>query len=481
MHLFFPISRVDEDKRIVEGVAFANEIVAGEGGICLRASAMEDATADYMKFGTIRSMHQPNAAGTATPNDPDIAKECGVTWDTVDGKRVATLRSYISDDNDWKKVKDGTYKGYSVGVAPKVMRGKNVESCTWYETSLVDRPKDPDALLTTFRVDGMPDEVEVEILDEIERAEWTKEKRDALPDEDFGWPEEKKYPIADQEDLDAAVKLVGRAPDDMQDEIKSNLKKIAKRKDLKLPDSWTEERTAKPTVTRAAFAEYVEAIAPSDLRDMALNYLWQSLTDIQYGYDAMGQETTPEAKEAAVRETCGQFTEFMVGAVASGKLPNIMDPDNDGDAQRAVAPVITRAMIEEVAPTFALSLIDLDTLERYQASEARVNSLEQTVSTLTNEVDESKTEIARVQGLEKAAVERIRELECMPVRRPPVRNAQAVERTFAVEANPEVEAIKKLQDRKDEIMRAENATPKEREGFAFELLTIQRQLTQLGA
>ncbi len=62
--------------------------------------------------------------------------------------------------------------------------------------------------------------------------------RNAMKSEDFGWPEEKKYPIKNQKMLDAAVKLIGRAPLVKQASIKSNIKKIAKRKNLKLPDSW---------------------------------------------------------------------------------------------------------------------------------------------------------------------------------------------------------------------------------------------------
>jgi hypothetical protein len=66
----------------------------------------------------------------------------------------------------------------------------------------------------------------------------SKKERDKVPAADFGWPEERKYPVRNQDDLNAAVKLVGRAPADKQGSIKSKLKSIAKRKGLKLPDSW---------------------------------------------------------------------------------------------------------------------------------------------------------------------------------------------------------------------------------------------------
>ena len=69
----------------------------------------------------------------------------------------------------------------------------------------------------------------------------SKKERDEIPDEDYGWPEKKKYPIQTQEELDAAVRLIGRAPKSEQEKIKGRIKKIAKRRGLKLPKSWAEE------------------------------------------------------------------------------------------------------------------------------------------------------------------------------------------------------------------------------------------------
>jgi len=66
----------------------------------------------------------------------------------------------------------------------------------------------------------------------------SKKERESIPEEDFGWPEEKKYPIRSQSELDSAAKLIGRAPKDKQGSIKARIKKIAERKGYKLPDSW---------------------------------------------------------------------------------------------------------------------------------------------------------------------------------------------------------------------------------------------------
>lgn len=165
IHVFVPFEtierRAEDDALIVEGYAFCNEVVGGEGGIRLKRSAMEAATADYMRNGggVVREMHQPIAAG--------IAHEA--IWDA----RGCRLRAEIVDPVAKLKVERKVYRGFSVGVNPKVMTpAKEIEVAEWPETSLVDRPKDPDALLIYQSATFDPDaEVEVEVLEPLSRAE----------------------------------------------------------------------------------------------------------------------------------------------------------------------------------------------------------------------------------------------------------------------------------------------------------------------
>jgi len=178
-----PIDRVDEEERIVEGYAFVNETVPGEGGMRLKRTAMEGATGDYMKWGAIREMHQPSAAGTAL----------SVEWD----EKGARIRAKVVDDQAWKKVTERVYKAFSIGVMPTVVRGKDVEQCMWAETSLVDRPKDQDATLDVFRFD-MPELIEIKPIDfsrvsdfVMERGKFAdvadREKKHTLRSAAFSW------------------------------------------------------------------------------------------------------------------------------------------------------------------------------------------------------------------------------------------------------------------------------------------------------
>lgn len=151
--LYGEILRRDEEERTVEGYVFVNSEVGD--GINLTRSAMEAATDDYMRWGAVREMHGKTAAGTAID----------LTWDS----KGAYFRAKISDDQAWKKVVDGTYKGFSVGVRPTVVRGKDVTGCAWIENSLVDRPKDPDSVISLHRAESYGGETEFEV--EEERAD----------------------------------------------------------------------------------------------------------------------------------------------------------------------------------------------------------------------------------------------------------------------------------------------------------------------
>lgn len=157
--LFVPIDSIERksDGYFVSGYAFVNEVVEGENGVRIKASAMQAATPDYIgrgAGGVLREMHQPLAAGIVPEAIWDETGRCHIRAKVVDP--VARL-----------KCDEGVYKGFSIRVRPTVMRGLDVENLIWIETSLVDSPKDPDAVFTCFRVDDADGEGEAELLPEI--------------------------------------------------------------------------------------------------------------------------------------------------------------------------------------------------------------------------------------------------------------------------------------------------------------------------
>jgi len=71
---------------------------------------------------------------------------------------------------------------------------------------------------------------------EVALAYIPKAERDKIPTSDFGDPKNRKFPIRNQDDLNSAVKLIGKAANPAA--VKKRIISIAKRKGLTLPDSW---------------------------------------------------------------------------------------------------------------------------------------------------------------------------------------------------------------------------------------------------
>ena len=148
---FIPISKVDEEKRMVWGYA-STEALDSQNEVVTRA-AIAGALDGYMQFANIREMHQLSAVG--------VAKEA-----TMDDKGLF-LGAHVVDDTAWTKVKAGVYKGFSIGGKSLKKTGKTIEELALTEISLVDRPANPECVFDAWKADGaeggQPGEDEVEI------------------------------------------------------------------------------------------------------------------------------------------------------------------------------------------------------------------------------------------------------------------------------------------------------------------------------
>lgn len=152
MKLFAQIQKVDEAKRLVFGRA-ADETVdkaderlnyAGSKPHFQKWSADIAADTDGKSLGNVRAMHGKVAAGKLT----DISFD--------DDARTIDVCAKVVDDNEWKKVMEGVYTGFSIGGSygeksvEKMQIGGAEKSVTSYiaipsEISLVDRPCIPTA------------------------------------------------------------------------------------------------------------------------------------------------------------------------------------------------------------------------------------------------------------------------------------------------------------------------------------------------
>ena len=155
-NLFIPLRKADAAQRLIYGSATA-ELPDRAGEICDYASTKpfyEQWSADFAKasggksFGNLRSMHGKVAAG----------KISAISFNDTE-KRIE-IAAKIVDDEEWRKIEEGVYTGFSQGGAyVKRWADPDHPEFTRYtaspsEISLVDLPCLPEASFELVKADG---------------------------------------------------------------------------------------------------------------------------------------------------------------------------------------------------------------------------------------------------------------------------------------------------------------------------------------
>lgn len=142
---YAPIQKMEaQDDGSIKVWGVASSEVEDNDGETIKAAAMAEALPEYMKWGAIREMHQPIAAGTCLEAQVD------------DATGQTHICAHIVDDSSIKKVKAGVLKGFSIGgvaTATDPLNKKVITGLTLNEISLVDKPCNPDAAITLWKAD----------------------------------------------------------------------------------------------------------------------------------------------------------------------------------------------------------------------------------------------------------------------------------------------------------------------------------------
>jgi len=139
MKIFVPIAKVDDEQRLVYGYATTEALDAH--GEVVKREAIEAALPHYMRFANIREMHQLSAVGVAKEAEFD--------------EKGLYLKAKVVDDEAWAKVREGVYKGFSIGgrVTRRDAADRSlITGVELNEISLVDRPANPEAMIDAFKV-----------------------------------------------------------------------------------------------------------------------------------------------------------------------------------------------------------------------------------------------------------------------------------------------------------------------------------------
>ncbi len=145
MNLYGEISKVDpQDDGTIKVYGFASTAAEDSQGETVLPDAIKAALPDYMKFGAVREMHQPLAAGTAIEAS---VQDDGRTW----------FGAHVVDPIAVKKVQTGVYKGFSIGgkvTERDTLNRTIIKGIRLTEISLVDRPANPEAVFTMYKAEG---------------------------------------------------------------------------------------------------------------------------------------------------------------------------------------------------------------------------------------------------------------------------------------------------------------------------------------
>ena len=236
------------DGTLLVSAVVSSEAVDDQGEI-VTYDALKKAAPGYMEWAPVNEMHKASAVGTTVE----------LLLDDAGHRGLATL--HVVDPLAVQKVEAGVYKGVSIEGAKNTwemakVAGRSVRrvtDITWKRLSLVDRPSNPDAILTLAKrsTEAQMDTEQPEAIessdepttDELAKASPTDKEREEMPDTDFVFPDEKAFPVTSEAGIADAVASWGRykGPHSFE-EFKDALTALAKKKGWEngLPEKWDE-------------------------------------------------------------------------------------------------------------------------------------------------------------------------------------------------------------------------------------------------
>lgn len=160
-------SERDDDGNLIVFGSATNPSVDLDGDRC-DPEWLRSAMPEWFEWGNVREMHQPIAAGLGL----ELTEADGSDWQ---------LKSKCVDAQCAKKLEEGVYKGYSIGIknGRREMRGDQawIVGGKIVEVSYVDRPCNPTAKLAIAKAVGVSD---MDLLQPVE-AEGGSETFDRAP------------------------------------------------------------------------------------------------------------------------------------------------------------------------------------------------------------------------------------------------------------------------------------------------------------
>lgn len=338
LNVFFKLAKVDAVNRLVYGV-LAQETADGQREIMDYESSKPEfekwsgdiaKASDGKSLGNVRAMHGKVAAGKLEQiNFDDAAK-------SIEG--VAK----IVDDNEWEKVEQGVYTGFSIGgkygktwkdpTDPMLKRYTAVPN----EVSLVDKPCIPTATFTMIKADGATEERTFKQPEPYEPKQvWLakdgthfEKKADAIAHDGEKAEEEPDLEKTEAEllleKLNAALDKVEGKPD-----LKKGLWDVARCANILQDLSWLGE-----CLSSEAFWEGDGSTAPDELKGIVstLGAFLKKLVEEEVN-ELVGSAEKMAACDLVKLEALSPFNELIKAAADEKKKKKPEGEDAEGDEE----------------------------------------------------------------------------------------------------------------------------------------------------
>ena len=367
VRLSMPLTKVDQERRIVSGFASLDNIDKQDDIVTTEASM-----AAFAKFrGNIREMHQPSAVGKMV----SFKEEKYFDPETKKFYKGVFVSAYISKgaQDAWEKVLDGTYTGFSIGGrmnkwddAYDEKSDKQIRIIKEYdlvELSLVDSPANQFAnIVSVEKVDGVDTLTGSSADTVVENVFWDAESGIVTISEN----ETELSPVSGEEMKN--IGFVEKNDSEKTTMIKflvDSAKGIRTIKIAKEDNPMTEETTAVVDAPEAPAAEVVNEV-----------------------------EVAPEAPAETVEETPEVVAEVATEeapAVEEGSAPSIEEVTEKADeaiVEVASATAEVAKAVSEIQNSVTNALSDL--AATVKAMQANVDAITKSLESVTEEVKDVK-------------------------------------------------------------------------------------------
>jgi len=159
MRLFVPITKIDEEKRLVYGL-LAEEAVDKSGEIFDYETSKQYVKewSDSFKAATSKTGQEQSAGNLRVMHTNKVAGKF-VSVDLNDAAKNVPVCAYVADSEEWDRTKKGVYTGFSIGgrylkTWDDAETGKKRYTASLIEGSLVDNPCMYGATFTAIKNGG---------------------------------------------------------------------------------------------------------------------------------------------------------------------------------------------------------------------------------------------------------------------------------------------------------------------------------------